>query len=221
MQINTSAPTPTGGSPVLAGTLTPRRLLDRVEQVVSALLFVVFVMRLWPHELAERTLGVLLLLVSESLVVVFLILRRSTEQISVRFGDWIMAAAGTALPLLVIPRGTPMLLPAGPLLLLAGILLSTSAKIGLSRSFGLVAANRGVKKEGPYRLVRHPMYAGYIISHAGFLLTAPVLWNAAIYAVVWTLLVARVIAEERVLSQDPAFREYAARVRYRLLPGVF
>lgn len=54
------------------------------------------------------------------------------------------------------------------------------AKLCLWRSFGLVAAHRGLKAGGLYAVVRHPMYAGYVISHVGYLLVAPSWWNLAI-----------------------------------------
>jgi protein-S-isoprenylcysteine O-methyltransferase Ste14 len=38
-------------------------------------------------------------------------------------------------------------------------------------------ANRGVVSSGLYRLVRHPIYMGYLITHAGFLLANPTVWN--------------------------------------------
>jgi protein-S-isoprenylcysteine O-methyltransferase Ste14 len=78
-----------------------------------------------------------------------------------------------------------------------------------------------VRAGGLYRLVRHPMYAGYMLTHIGFLLVAPSLWNAAIYAAAWALLIARIYAEEQMLSQDAAYQALKTRVRYRLVPGVF
>jgi protein-S-isoprenylcysteine O-methyltransferase Ste14 len=65
------------------------------------------------------------------------------------------------------------------------------------------------------------MYLGYFVSHVGFLLTNPVLWNAAIYAV-WTgCQLHRIRAEERVLSADTAYAAFSRRVRYRLIPLVY
>src|SRR5438093_1166549 len=84
--------------------------------------------------------------------------------------------------------------------------------------FGLAAANRGVKRAGPYRLLRHPMYAGYALTQIAFLLLNPGLWNLAVYALSWGVQVLRIRAEERVLLEDPAYRAYAGEVRYRLLP---
>ena len=102
-----------------------------------------------------------------------------------------------------------------------GLLIQISAKASLWRSFGIVPANRGVKIGGPYRIVRHPMYAGYTITHIGFLLGFPLMQNALLYFAVFLVEVARMYREEAILNQDPAYRAYAARVRYRLVPGIF
>ncbi|HET6970191.1 MAG TPA: isoprenylcysteine carboxylmethyltransferase family protein, partial [Phenylobacterium sp.] len=133
-----------------------------------------------------------------------------------------IALAGTTAGLMVRPGGQAVVpeLAAG-LVMIAGGLVSLSAKICLNRSFGLTAANRGVKRTGPYRVVRHPMYAGYILTQAGFLLAHFTAWNAAIYAAAWGLQLLRIAAEEKVLSEDPAYRDYAAVVRARLAPGVY
>ena len=91
----------------------------------------------------------------------------------------------------------------------------------MRRSFGVVAANRGVKASGPYAFVRHPMYAGYALTHIGFLLAGPALWNLAIYGATLAIAVRRILAEERVLMADPAYRALAEKTRYRLLPFIF
>jgi protein-S-isoprenylcysteine O-methyltransferase Ste14 len=102
-----------------------------------------------------------------------------------------------------------------------GLCLQTSAKLILWKSFGIVAANRGVKVAGPYRFIRHPIYAGYVLTHIGFLLGFPSLRNAILYLVALMIQSARLMREERILLQDPAYRAYAARTRYRLLPGLY
>ena len=105
--------------------------------------------------------------------------------------------------------------------MLVGLVLQVAAKFALSRSFGVVAANRGVKKGGPYRLVRHPMYAGYVMTQIAFLLTNPSAWNAAIYGFALACQIGRIVAEERVLVRDPSYRAFAAAVPYRLVPRIF
>jgi protein-S-isoprenylcysteine O-methyltransferase Ste14 len=95
------------------------------------------------------------------------------------------------------------------------------AKLTLRRSFGAVAANRGVKASGPYRFVRHPMYLGYILSQAGILLAGATIRNILVVASCWLFFVWRIEAEERLLAQDEAYRDFMARTRFRLVPGVF
>jgi protein-S-isoprenylcysteine O-methyltransferase Ste14 len=74
---------------------------------------------------------------------------------------------------------------------------------------------------GLYRLVRHPIYLGYLVTHAGFLLSNMSARNVAIYGAAYVFQVARIYAEERILSEDGRYREYLRCVRYRLIPGIF
>ncbi|WP_245490577.1 isoprenylcysteine carboxylmethyltransferase family protein [Mesorhizobium sp. M7A.F.Ca.US.011.01.1.1] len=50
-------------------------------------------------------------------------------------------------------------------------------KISLGRSFAILPGNRGVMTGGAYRLVRHPIYAGYLAGHVLFLLSAFSFYN--------------------------------------------
>ena len=202
--------------------IRPRaRVLDTVEQVVATALYIWLVMRLLPTHATTADWIALLILFSEGIVIVLLLARRPTDMISTDYRDWAIAAGGTFLSLAVTRGGDPLAPAVGGLFLLAGIATHLTAKFSLRRSFGLVAAHRGLKVTGLYRFVRHPMYVGYMMTHVGFLLVAPTLWNLGVYLGVWALLIARIFAEERVLSQDPEYREFKARVRYRLVPGVF
>jgi protein-S-isoprenylcysteine O-methyltransferase Ste14 len=196
------------------------RVADRVEQVVVAVLWSWLVYRAWPQAFTAEYASSVLLLVSEGVVLVFLLLRRPTDRISLKPWDWLIAAGGSFVPLLVTTTGQTFA-PIGTLLMLAGLITHIGAKLSLNLSFGLVAANRGVKQRGFYRLVRHPMYAGYILGHIGFLLVRPTWWNAGLYTLQVALLMLRIKAEERVLLTDPSYRRFAEQVRYRLLPGVY
>ena len=79
-----------------------------------------------------------------------------------------------------------------------------------------------VVRTGPYSVVRHPMYAGLVPVMVGM-----GLWlhstAAAVAALVPTaFLVARVVLEERVLRERfPDYADYAATVRWRMVPGVW
>jgi protein-S-isoprenylcysteine O-methyltransferase Ste14 len=172
---------------------------------------------------SEGGVANLLLLPSEGLVVFFLLLRRSAIETSRRPGEWLLALAAACAPLLAMgASGHALISPlvGGPLVLL-GMLIQVHAKLTLGRSFGLVPAHRGLQLDGPYRVVRHPMYAGYLLSHLAFLALNATGWNATVYTVAYVLQIARLRAEERLLSRDEDYRFYQAAVRYRLIPGVF
>ncbi|PQM29258.1 isoprenylcysteine carboxyl methyltransferase [Sphingopyxis lindanitolerans] len=196
---------------------------DVLEKVIVVLLLGTLAMRLVPSALAAGHYQNWLLLLSEACVVLFVLLRRGTSQISLRPTDWALGFGGTLAPLLVNPSSDSPLLPVAlcGFLMLLGLAVQLYAKFTLRRSFGIIAANRGVKVNGPYRIVRHPMYAGYVMTHVGFLLSGPTLWNLAVYAVALGLNIRRLIAEERVLIADPAYQDMCRKVRSRLLPYVF
>lgn len=197
--------------------------LDVGERIIVLAVYLLLVARILAHGWFSGELTSLLLLPSEGLVVVFLLLRRRTSVISLHWQDWLLALSATLAPMLVAPSdGAAWLSPtvaAG--LMLMGIVIQVHAKITLGRSFGCVAAHRGLKLGGPYCFIRHPMYAGYLLSHVAFLLVNPTWRNAAAYAVCYALQVPRLMSEERLLSNDPNYQKYQAQVRFRLIPGLF
>ncbi len=83
-------------------------------------------------------------------------------------------------------------------------------------------AGHRVVSTGPYAVVRHPMYAGYV----AWALATPVAlgsWPGVVPAAVLAAgIVARTLLEDRTLHAElPGYAEYAARVRWRLVPGLF
>jgi protein-S-isoprenylcysteine O-methyltransferase Ste14 len=75
---------------------------------------------------------------------------------------------------------------------------------------------------GPYQYVRHPGYVGYIISWIATSLALGSLWALIPVGLVMGLFVIRTALEDKTLLEElDGYREYAARVRYRLLPGVW
>jgi protein-S-isoprenylcysteine O-methyltransferase Ste14 len=214
-------------------------IVDFAERAVVLILFLYFANKMLPRfvqlivteiaypELlwlaASTNLQAALLVISESLGVFLILTRRSATTASTRPIDWILSLMAVNAPFLVVPAAASTLMPLqiATTLMLAGMMVQISAKTALWRSFGLIPANRGIKTKGPYRFVRHPMYAGYTLTHIGFLLGFPSLQNALLYFTAFLIEVARLFREESILKQDPLYREYAARVRYRLVPGVF
>ena len=104
---------------------------------------------------------------------------------------------------------------------IAGLSIVIAGKITLGRSFALLPANRGVVSSGVYRVVRHPIYMGYLFTHAAFLLASPSLFNVIVLLVADGALLARAVCEERTLALDPQYREYQSCVRWRVAPGLF
>jgi len=75
---------------------------------------------------------------------------------------------------------------------------------------------------GPYAHVRHPMYSGMILFFTGVPLLLGSWWGLAMIPLFLVLFAVRIGIEERTLREGlPGYTDYAARVRYRLLPGVW
>ncbi|WP_341868087.1 isoprenylcysteine carboxylmethyltransferase family protein [Cupriavidus lacunae] len=103
----------------------------------------------------------------------------------------------------------------------AGLAWQIYAKLTLRFSFGILPANRGIVSHGAYRFVRHPIYLGYVIADVGFLLTNFGLQNLLVCAGLYLLQYVRIYREEKLLSDDPEYRRYREKVRYRVLPGLY
>jgi protein-S-isoprenylcysteine O-methyltransferase Ste14 len=102
-----------------------------------------------------------------------------------------------------------------------GLLIIVAGKLSLGQSLGIVPANRGIVCRGIYRWVRHPIYAGYQITHVAFLLTHFDVWNVCVLVTSDVATILRALYEERTLARDPAYASYQSRVRWRLVPGLF
>lgn len=110
--------------------------------------------------------------------------------------------------------------------ILIGYLLGSWALIANRYFSGLVRIqhDRGhqVVSRGPYRWIRHPGYAGAILSYLG----APVLldspWAFVPAGMLVVVLVIRTALEDQTLQAElEGYRSYTDRVRYRLVPGVW
>ena len=132
--------------------------------------------------------------------------------LDVRFGwspnlpDWIQIVA-----LVVIQLGSL----AGSWAMIANRFFSSQVRIQTDRGHHVV-------REGPYRLVRHPGYAGGLISW----LAAPVFfssWPLIILAIlVMIASIIRTSKEDQTLQEElPGYKEYAREVKYRVLPGIW
>lgn len=159
----------------------------------------------------------------EGMTALLFIVRSPSRETSRRTLAWLSAPVGAFSMLLARPVAHP---DVGPLavfevLQVGGLVIALIGLGFLGRSFGVVAAIRRVKTSGIYGLVRHPIYAAYLLSYTGYVLENPSLRNVALLALSTAGQVVRIAEEERVLVGDPDYRAYRRRVRYRLIPYVY
>lgn len=87
-----------------------------------------------------------------------------------------------------------------------------------------IRTDRGhvVCDSGPYRFVRHPGYAGNIFPLFGIVLALGSVWALIPAALATIITVIRTALEDQILQEElPGYRDYARRVRYRLIPGIY
>jgi protein-S-isoprenylcysteine O-methyltransferase Ste14 len=87
-----------------------------------------------------------------------------------------------------------------------------------------IQTDRGhvVCDSGPYRIVRHPGYAGNIPPLLGMVLALGSVWTLIPAAAALIIAVIRTALEDQTLQEGlPGYREYARRVHYRLIPGIY
>ena len=203
--------------------LTRERVLDLLARTVVGALFLLFSMNLLEDFVETQRITGVLLLVSESLVVILTVMRRRACLVDTSPAALAITAIALVGPPLLRTSSAPGLLPDALTALVSGaaICLVIAGKLTLGRSFGIVPANRGVVVKGPYLLVRHPIYAGYLVSHLAFLAAYPQPWNIAVVAISDAALIWRALFEERLLRQDERYQAYCGRVGWHLVPGLF
>ena len=168
------------------------------------------------------TLLIALLFRNTSITLVFL-LRRPSKLTSRNIGDWIAAIGGTFITYLYTDQAkpiSPLIIPTAYIVMIITAFLSTICIINLGRSFGLVPANRGVKTELLYGIVRHPLYSLYTIYDIAVISLAFSPHNCCICILHALFSFLRAKREEEILIQDESYREYVSKTRYMFLPGV-
>ena len=196
---------------------------DGVARVALAGLFLALSYRIGLDVVETGRVTGLLLLTSELLVVVLTLARRSAIEIDRRWKVRLIALASIAGPMMVRPSAVGGLVTEPYTLAVSavGLAVVVAGKLSLGRSFGLLPANRGVVCAGVYRIVRHPIYLGYVITHGAFLAAHPTTWNVCALVVADLGLLARARFEERTLARDGAYRRYRDIVLWRMIPGIY
>ena len=85
-----------------------------------------------------------------------------------------------------------------------------------------LTTDQKVISTGPYRLVRHPMYVGTTMVSFATSIALGSWWGLPIAAAKLIVIVARLLDEEKFLSERlPGYREYCQQVKYRLVPCIW
>jgi len=129
---------------------------------------------------------------------------------------YVAAVAGTLLPFTI-----PMFRGAAPaagqvyattVLVLAGTAWEVWSLRSLGRSLSIIAQAREVVDRGPYRWIRHPLYAGEIVSVLGIAISVGTPGAFAVWLTFCGLQAYRALREEEILLQAlPGYRAYRAR----------
>jgi len=203
--------------PHTPGTERLTRIAVNLAGATIAALFAQASLRFYLH--THRLIGGLFVIEQTWFALMFL-LRRPAGAVSRRPGTWLLAFGGTFGGLLLRPGGAhpPWGGQAGFGLQLAGLLIAITSLLALGRSFGFVAADRGLKTRGPYAVVRHPIYASYLLIQSGYVMQSLSLRNALVVAFATACNIGRALAEERLLARSPAYRAYQEQVHWRLIP---
>lgn len=162
-------------------------------------------------------------LVEQTWFVIAYLVRRPARAFSRNPASWLLAAGGTFAGVLLRPVGAHPHwgVAAGLGLQLAGLAVGILSLLVLGRSFGFVAADRGLVIRGPYAIVRHPTYASYFVIQLGYLLQSISLWNVLVIVLASGCNVGRGLMEERLLTGSSAYEAYRRQVRSRLVPGLW
>ena len=125
----------------------------------------------------------------------------------------------------LIPISAPIKI-GGLVLILAGYVLGTWALMTNRFFSGMVRlqTDRGhtVVTSGPYQWVRHPGYLGALITYLGTPFFLDARWALLAVFLISVALVVRTQLEDQFLQQQLAgYAEYAKKVKFRLLPGIW
>jgi protein-S-isoprenylcysteine O-methyltransferase Ste14 len=156
-----------------------------------------------------------ILLASQSGLAAFWLVRRkraiTDSSIPVQLTAW-----GSAFLPMILQISDEYLM--GVVINISGLCLVLGSLMSLGSSFGIAPADRGLVQQGAYRFLRHPMYAGELLSILGALIGNWTWWNGIVLSGLLLSLVWRIQNEERILA---GYQNYQECTNWRMLPGIW
>jgi protein-S-isoprenylcysteine O-methyltransferase Ste14 len=147
--------------------------------------------------------------------------RATTSSVTARAAAVVATWAPFVIPWLHGASPGPMWQGVSDVLLLAGTAWAVWSLRSLGRNLSVIAQVRDVADGGPYRWIRHPLYAGEIVSTLGLAIAAHSLAAMAVWLGICVLQAYRAVREEQLLlAVLPGYGAYRIRTA-ALLPGIF
>jgi protein-S-isoprenylcysteine O-methyltransferase Ste14 len=153
---------------------------------------------------------------------VFVLRRASPRAQDATHGAVAVALAATMLPAFLAWLAPARAAPSSYVVAIQGaaVLLMGTSLLYLRTNFSIVPQYRTLVTGGPYSLVRHPIYASYLIFDGALVLDAGSWVGGGLWLAEGCLLLMRARLEERLLlASEPAYQTYLAQVRWRFVPG--
>lgn len=200
--------------------ITAAGLMRAAANVTLAAMFFIAAI---PSLSAFRTnLAATIWIIGAAIMGVFALIRVPPRAALVNVNGIAASAGALVLPCLMRPEqaSAGLLWIGGIALEIVGLLLTQVARIYLGRRFGILPANRGIVTKGPFAIVRHPIYLGWVILATGFAMSYPSARNILLIVGSLPFMFWRIELEEGLLGDDPEYRLYRARTPYRLCPGL-
>jgi protein-S-isoprenylcysteine O-methyltransferase Ste14 len=200
-----------------------KKLLNSIGNISGIALFTFLCVATFQnYQKTQSIFAFSIVLVNCLILVLYLVRREPNTLIEYPFA-WFISIAATLLAFLYRPIQEailPELLNVGYYTQMIGALTIIGSLLSLRGSIGIVPANRGVKKGGFYRLVRHPLYAAELIFFSGYVLSNQSITNIVLLLLSFAMQYSRSRIEENFLINDPDYRLYMSSTRYRFIPGL-
>jgi protein-S-isoprenylcysteine O-methyltransferase Ste14 len=165
--------------------------------------------------LVTGNLSRLLLTIQAGLIATFLLTRKQSIR-NVNVAKQIFSWASVIAPLAIQTNSNHNI--QSEILAIFGTLLSIWALKNLKGAFGISPADRGLVTKGPYKIIRHPMYTGELITLLGITFTNLSIWNLMISALTVGSIYQRIIWEEKIIKN---YDQYSKKIPFRLIPKVW